>query len=144
MISSRRLRLHSACTMARGATNSKEFTITNFPKCDKLQRAQYRCPHADNRCPGKTEPVLTTVKWKGTQQYLETVPRCFLSCEVETARDTHLRMASSLATATTRRRLSYTRTRRVLWKLTGRSWTSPSRCRQKLNPQIQEGTQRRR
>ena len=74
----------------------------------------------------------------------KTVPRCFLSCEAETDRDTHLRVASSLATATIRRRLSYIRTRRTLWKLTGRSWTSPSRCRQELNPQIQEGTQRRR
>ena len=74
----------------------------------------------------------------------KTVPRCFLSCEAETARDTHLRMASSLATATIRRRLRYIRTRRTLWKLTGRSWTNPSRCRQELNPQIQEGTQRRR
>ena len=71
----------------------------------------------------------------------KTVPRCFLSCEAETARDTHLKVASSLATATIRRRLRYIRT---LWKLSGRSWTSPSRCRQELNPQIQEGTQRRR
>ena len=94
--------------------------------------------------PARTEPVQTTVKWKGTQQYLETVPRCFLSCEAETARDTHLRVASSLATVTTRRRLSYIRMRRTLWKLTGRSWTSPSRCRQELNPQIQEGMQKRR
>ena len=50
-------------------------------------------------------------------------------------------MASSLATVTIRRRLSYIRTRRTLWKLTGRSRTNPSRCRQELNPQIQEGTQ---
>ena len=71
----------------------------------------------------------------------KTVSRCFLSCEAETARDAHLRVASSLATATIRRRLRYIRT---LWKLSGRSWTSPSRCRQELNPQIQEGTQRRR
>ena len=56
--------------------------------------------------------------------------------------DTHLRVASSLATVTIRRRLRYIRTRRTLWKLTGRSWTNPSRCRQELNPQIQEGTQR--
>ena len=41
-------------------------------------------------------------------------------------------MASSLATVTIRRRLRYIRTRR----------TSPSRCRQELNSQIQEGTQR--
>ena len=74
----------------------------------------------------------------------KTVPRCFLSCEAETARDTHLRVASSLATATIRRRFSYIRYIRTLWKLSGRSWTSPSRCRQGLNPQIQEGTQRRR
>ena len=67
----------------------------------------------------------------------KTVPRCFLSCEAETDRDTHLRVASSLATATIRRGLRYTRTRRTLWKLTGRSWTSPSRWRQKLNPQTQ-------
>ena len=72
----------------------------------------------------------------------KTVPRCFLSCEAETASDTHLRVTSSLATATIRRRLRYTRTRRTLWKLTGRSWTSPSRYRQELNPQIQEGTPR--
>ena len=64
------------------------------------------------------------------------------SCEAETARDTHLREASSLATATIRKGLRYTKTRRTLWKLTGRSWTSSSRCRQKLNPQIQEGTPR--
>ena len=75
---------------------------------------------------------------------MRSVPRCCLSCEAETARDTHLRVASSLATATIRRRLSYTRTRRTLWKLTRRSWTSPSRCRQELNPQIQAWTQRRR
>ena len=62
----------------------------------------------------------------------KTVPRCFLSCEAETARDTHLRAMSSLATATIRRRLRYIRTRR----------TSPSRHRQELNPQIQEGTPR--
>ena len=74
----------------------------------------------------------------------KTVPRCFLSCETEIARDTHLRVASSLATVTIRRRLRYIRTRRTLWKLTGRSWTNPSRCRQELNPQIQEGTRRRR
>ena len=115
--------------MARSATNSKEFTIANFPKCDELRRAQYRRSHADNRCLGmwmetascETEPVLITVKWKGTRQYLETVPRCFLSCEAEIARDAHLRVASSLSTATTRRWLSCTRTRRTLWKLTGRA-----------------------
>ena len=70
------------------------------------------------------------------------VPRYFLSCKAETARDTHLRVASSLATATIRRWLRCTRTRRTLWKLTGRSWMSPSRWRQWLNPQTQEGTPR--
>ena len=34
----RLVRLHSACTMARSATNSKEFTITNFPKRDEVQK----------------------------------------------------------------------------------------------------------
>ena len=94
----------------------------------------------------ETEPVLTPARWRWTPTVprTKTVPRCFLSCEAETARDPHLRVASSLATATIRRRLSYTRTRRTLWKLTGRSWTNPSRCRQELISQIQEGTQRRR
>ena len=49
-----------------------------------------------------------------------------------------------LAATTIRRRLRYIRTRRTLWKLTGRNLMSPSRCRQELNPQIQDGTQRRR
>ena len=95
----------------------------------------------------RTKPVLTAARWTWTPTVsrTRTVPPCFLSCEAETARDTHLRVASSLATATIRRRLRYIRflrTRR--WKLSGRSWTRPSRCRQELNPQIQEGTQRRR
>ena len=64
----------------------------------------------------ESEPVVTTVEWKGTLQYLETVPRCFFPCEAETGRDTHLRVASSLATVTTRRRLRYTRTCRTLWE----------------------------
>ena len=34
----------------------------------------------------------------------KTVPRCFLSCEAETDRDTHLRVASSLTIATIRER----------------------------------------
>ena len=72
------------------------------------------------------------VEMNSTVSQKKTVPRCFLSCEAETARDTHLRVTSSLATATIRRRLKYIRTRR----------TSPSRYRQELNPQIQEGTPR--
>ena len=86
-------------------------------------RDQHGRSRADSRGPRmwmetaycESEPVVTTVEWKGTLQYLETVPRCFFSCETETDRDTHLRVASSLATVTTRRRLRYTRTRRTLW-----------------------------
>ena len=93
----------------------------------------------------ETEPVVTPARWRWTPT-LSRKPShvASFSCEAETDRDTHLRVASSLATATIRRRLRYIRTRRTLWKLTGRSWTNPSRCRQDLNPQIQEGTQRRR
>ena len=117
-----------------------------------MQRDQHRRSHADDRCPGmwtetascETEPVATPARWKRTRTVsrMRSVPRYFFPCEAETARDTHLRVASSLATATIKRRLSYTRTRRTLWKLTGRSWTNPSRCRQELDPQIQEGTPR--
>ena len=115
-------------------------------------RCQHRRSHANNRCPGmwtetascETEPVLTPARWRWTLTVsrMRSVPRCFLSCEAETARDTHLRVASSLATVTTRRRLRYIRKSRTLWKLTRRGWTNPSRCWQELNPQIQEGTPR--
>ena len=46
--------------------------------------------------------VLTSAQWIliPTVSRTKTVPRCFLSCEAETARDTHLRVASSSATST--------------------------------------------
>ena len=153
-----RSRTSRSVTRCRSKGGTGKHRNTEFQDCvgrrcrEFRTRYQHRRSHADGRCPGmwmetascETEPILTTVKWKGTQQYLETDPSCFLSCEAETDRDTYLRVASSSTTATIRKGLRYTKTRRTLWKLTGRSWTNPSRCRQVLNPQIQEGTQRRR
>ena len=126
-----------------GKHRNAEFQGCVGRRCREFRtRYQHGRSHADNRCPSmwtetascETEPVLTPARWRWTPTGSRT----------KTDKDTHLRVASSLATVTIRRRLRYIRTRRTLWKLTGRSWTNPSRCQQELNPQIQEGTQRRR
>ena len=56
------VRLHSACTMARSVTNPKEFTITNFPKRDEVQKRRRHWQAQKHRIPRLRRPSMQRVQ----------------------------------------------------------------------------------